>query len=117
MSSKTTTAADKHKLKEMIERFYAIANKKPQLGLQINDRVAEVFMKMLQEADKCTQSVAYVPLPLSSKITKGGSIVTWMATYISGLVFNSFSKKLNSACVNKVLSNWSTEMELANLGL
>ncbi len=117
MSSETTTAADKHKLKEMIVKFYAIANNTPPAGLQVTDRVAEVFMKMLYEADKCTKTVAYVPLPLSSKMASGGSMVTWAATYVWGMVFNSFSRKLNYACVDSVLRNWRTEMELAVLDL
>jgi len=101
----------------MIVQFYAIANDKPPIGLKITDKVAEAFMKMLSEADKCTKTVAYVPLPLDSKTASGGGLIIWMATHIWGMFFDSFSEKLNSVCVIYVLSKWDTEMEMANLGL
>ncbi len=117
MSSEIATAADKQKLKEMIVKFYAIANNKPPIGLKITDKVAEIFMKMLSEADKCTKTVAYVPLPLGSKTASGGGLIIWMATHVWGMFFDSFSEKLNFVCVRGVLKNWDTEMNLANLGL
>ncbi|MCF6337606.1 MAG: hypothetical protein L3J84_06600 [Gammaproteobacteria bacterium] len=117
MSSETATAADKQKLKEMIVKFYAVANNKPPIGLKITDRTAEVFMKMLSEADKCTKTVAYVPLPLGSKTASGNGLIVWVATHVWGMFFDSFSEKLNSVCVTNVLSRWGTEMDMANLGL
>ncbi len=41
------TPADDKKLEEMIVEFYAVANDNPPQQLQINDKVAGIFMEML----------------------------------------------------------------------
>ncbi|VAW49307.1 hypothetical protein MNBD_GAMMA03-139 [hydrothermal vent metagenome] len=117
MSTETAAADDKHKLKQMIVAFYAIANDKPPAGLEINERVAGVFSTMLDEARKCTNSVAYVPIPFGSKPTSGTGVVIWMAKEVWGMAFDSFSEELNSACVKGVLRNWNTKMKMATLNI
>ncbi|HFD13547.1 MAG TPA: hypothetical protein ENJ32_13930 [Crenotrichaceae bacterium] len=101
----------------MIEVFYAIAGRTPPLQLRINDGVAEVFMEMLREAEKCSKAINHMPLPLGSKIASGAGAVSWVATYVYGVVFDSFSKKLDYSCVVIAISAFRHKMDNASMGL
>ncbi len=101
----------------MIVEFYAVANDNPPQQLQINDKVAGIFMEMLREAERCSSRMNYVPLPLKSKSASGAGLVVWLARYVWGVVFNTFSKELSSTCVRKVILNWKHEMHRAGMGL
>ncbi|HFD13549.1 MAG TPA: hypothetical protein ENJ32_13940, partial [Crenotrichaceae bacterium] len=59
----SATPGDENKLEEMVEAFYAIAGRTPPSQLRINDGVAEVFMEMLREAEKCSKAINHMPLP------------------------------------------------------
>lgn len=74
-------------------------------------------MTMLHEVAKCTESMNYIPLPLRQKISSRSGLVMWVASYVWGAVFDSFSKKLDSKCVNWVLGIWGREMEICGMGL
>ncbi len=113
----SATPGDENKLKEMIEAFYAIAGQTPPSQLQINDKVAEVFVKMLRAAEDCSKAMNYVPLPLGSKIVSGAGAVSWVATYVHGVVFDSFSKKLDYSCVVIAISAFRHKMDNASMGL
>ncbi|RMF19999.1 MAG: hypothetical protein D6758_00490 [Gammaproteobacteria bacterium] len=57
------TPYEKERLRRQIDRFFEHAWSKPPMNLNINDRVADVFMVMLEEAAKCTQTSHYIPRP------------------------------------------------------
>ena len=113
----SATPGDENKLKEMIEAFYAFAGQTPSSQLKINDGVAEVFMEMLREAEKCSKAMNHMPLPFGSKIASGSGAVSWVATYVYGVVFDSFLKKLNAICVTSAIRNWKTPIHHASMGL
>ncbi len=107
---------DENKLKEMIEQFYAIAGLTPPSQLRINDKVAEVFVEMLREAEKCSKPMNYIPLPLGSKIVSGAGAASWVATYVWGVTFDLFSKKLNATCVKSVIWQLKHKMDYTQIG-
>lgn len=104
------TPADQQKLKEMIKSFFGVANMSPPQQLQINDEVATVFMTMLQEAGKCTDTFVLVPHPLGGRTT-----VIWMANNVTRTIYDTFSKNLSTACVVTTIRNWKTSLYNASM--
>lgn len=116
METSVATPADEQKLEEMITKFYAVANMDPPQQLQINDEVASVFLKMLQEAEKCTDGFVLIPLPMGGISSARGTVI-WMASNVTRTVYDAFSKKLSFFCVRRITYVWSMELQKASMEL
>lgn len=106
------TPPDLKKLEEMINRFYRVANMNPPRQLNINDGVANVFLTMLHEAEKCTTSMNLVPRPPSGRTT-----VIWVVSNIGRAFIDSFSEKLSTTCVSGIIYKWQTPLRNASMGI
>lgn len=109
----TATAMEKEELRGQIERFFKFAWSSAPENLKINDRVAEVFIVMLDEAQKCTATSHYIPQP------SGGpsSMISIALGYTKSVYKAVGDDGIRRYCASQTLRNWSQELKLASLGL
>lgn len=99
-------------VKKIIESFYDFAAVSLPTDLVINEAVAEVFGRMLEETKKCSHAFGWVPTPPTGRATIG-----WLASQLGRGVFNSYRSRLSFACARRVIYAWSNKLREASFGL
>jgi len=90
--------AEKLAVKEMIESFYGFANVSLRWNGEVNERVAEVFGVMLNEARECSKAIGWVPRPSGGKAS-----ISWLAMQMGRGMFNHYRGQLSFSCVRGVI--------------
>ncbi len=103
--------SDEAEVKEMIQSFYKFASVVPAWDGEVNENVAVVFGKMLQETKGCSVAFGWVPKPAG-----GRASISWLAMQLGRGVFNSHRDRLSFACARAVLLKWKSELEMASIG-
>lgn len=107
------TAYEKDELRRQIDRFFKLSFSSAPTGLIVNDRVADVFMTMLDEAHKCTAASYYIPRP-----TGGISSLTSLAVGYAKSVYTAIGDDgIRRYCASQTIRNWSQELKMASMGL
>lgn len=104
-----TTEDQAEVVRQMIKRFFAVANMDPPAGLQINEGVAAVFAVMVQEAAKCSNAFNYVPRPPLGVATLG-----WLGSQAARVALGTVWIRLSRTCVVQVIRNWRSKLEMAS---
>ncbi len=103
---------DRNNVKKMIRDFYKLAGISLPSSITINNEVARIFFKMIQETKKCSNAFVLVPQPPS-----GPATVKWLAYNLSRTIFQSASSQVSITCVKVAISNWNTKLRFAGMGL
>jgi hypothetical protein len=103
---------DSAEVEKMIQAFYRFAGIPISFNLQINERVAEVFGKMLDETKRCSNAFVWVPKPPS-----GRASIAWLIVQLGRGAFASHESKLSIACARRVIQVWGTSLQMASMGL
>jgi hypothetical protein len=104
-----TTEDQAEIVRQMIKRFFAIANMDPPAALQINEGVAAVFGVMLQEAAKCSNALNFVPRPPLGVATLG-----WLGSQAARAALGTAWIRLSRTCVVQVIRTWRSKLEIAS---
>ena len=99
-------------VKEMIQSFYRFANVLPVWDGEVNERVAEVFGIMLNEAQKCSNAMGWIPTPPG-----GRASIVWLAMQVSRVISNNYRARLSFTCAREVLRVWGKELQMASMGI
>jgi hypothetical protein len=100
---------DKEHVRHVINEFYVIG-RSGNWKLSVNERVAEVFGRMLEEAKKCTKALNWVPRPPGGKAT-----IAWLVKNLTKSVVRSMGDELSVTCVQMVIRNWDRELKMASM--
>jgi hypothetical protein len=104
-----TSGLDKEHVRQVINEFYTLG-RYGGWKLDVNERVAEVFGRMLEEAKKCTKALNWVPRPPRGKAT-----IAWLVKNLTKSVIRSMGDELAHTCVQMVIRNWDRELKLASV--
>jgi hypothetical protein len=103
-----TSGLDKEQVREAIDEFYRIG-RSGGWKRDVNERVAEIFGRMLEEARKCTKALNWVPRPPGGKAT-----IAWLVRNVTRSTIRSMGDELAHTCAQFVIRNWDAELRLAS---
>lgn len=103
---------EKERVREAIDAFYKGAGVDKKFTGDINEHVAYVFGKMLQETRKCSKAFVWVPIPSGGKAT-----ITWIARNLARSMIERLRNKSSVTCARGVIAIWDRELQMAGLGL
>lgn len=99
---------DKEQVRQAIDEFYRVG-RSGGWNRNVNERVAEVFGEMLEEARKCTKALNWVPRPPGGRAT-----IAWLVRNVTRSTIRSMGNELAYTCVQFVIRNWDSELRLAS---
>lgn len=103
------SSIDKENVKKMIIEFYRGADLPPWKG-EINDNVAIVFGKMIEEANRCSAGMSLVPRPPGGKAT-----IVWLCKTIGFATIRRLRQGTSSICIKTVIYKYGRELERASI--
>ena len=102
------SALDKEHVKEVIDTFYKVG-RNTGWNREVNEKVAEVFGLMLEEAKKCTDALNWVPRPPGGKAT-----IAWLVRTLGRIGVAQMRNGLSKTCALAVIRNWDRELSMAS---
>jgi hypothetical protein len=103
----------KYEVRKQIKTFYKAGGLSTSPNIRImNDSVAEIFLKMLLEAQSCTKKLVLVPHMTLAKPT-----VIWLALNVKRSIIESSSNELSMSCIRRIVNLYRSPLELASVGL
>ncbi len=103
---------EKEIVKDAVNAFYSGAGIERTFRGPVNERVAEVFGKMLEETRRCTNSLNWVPQPTGGKAT-----IRWVALNFSRSLRERMKDDRSLTCAKVVIWRLASELEMASQGL
>jgi len=103
---------EKERVKEVINALYQGAGIEKRYTGKVNDDVAEVLGKMLNELKNCSASLAWVPRPYSIKPS-----ISWIANNFSRSVIDRLRDSQSLTCAKAVIYKWDRKLTMAGMGL
>ena len=103
------TSNDYMYVKEVINSFYIAAgfhgwNRKA------NEKVAEIFGKMVAEVRSCSSEFLWVPRPPSGRAT-----ISWLVKNFNRSVLSRMKGEISQTCAKAVIYRWGRELDRASL--
>lgn len=103
---------DKDIVRYSINTFFKGAGIDKTFNGPVNEKVAEVFGKMLTESTRCSSSLSWVPRPTGGKAT-----ISWVARNFSRSIRERMRDSQYLTCAKTVIYKMMTELEMAARGL
>ncbi|REL27058.1 hypothetical protein DXX93_11115 [Thalassotalea euphylliae] len=101
---------EKEVVRDAINAFYKGAGVNKKFTGSVNDKVANIFGKMLIETRKCSNALAWVPTPPGGRAT-----ITWFATNFGRAMLDRFRDSVSLTCARQVIHVWSRELDRASI--
>jgi hypothetical protein len=98
-------------VREMIQALYRFANV-PVWDGDVNEPVAQIFGKIIEETMKCSKALGWVPTPPGNVAT-----ISWLAKQLGKGILNSQQKRLSPVCARTAILKWKSALELASIGI
>ncbi len=102
------TDAEKRDLTTILEFFYG----NHATRFKANEKTAQVIWKMLQEAQRCSDAIRFVPLPTA---TPPG--LSYILKNIAKLATRVRTQQLSKNCASGVAFRWTTQLDMAAYGM
>ncbi|QBG36896.1 hypothetical protein [Litorilituus sediminis] len=99
-------------VKEAINAFYKGAGLNIKFTGDANQKVAEVFGKMILETQKCTTALNWVPRP-----TGGRATIAWVAKNFTKSVLRQLEEGQSLTCAKKAILQFKSPLKLASMGV
>ena len=99
-------------VREMIESLYKFADIPINWEIRVNEQVAEVFGKMLDETMKCSKAIGWVPKPPG-----GRASIAWLVMQLGSGAFNHYRSRMSFVCARSVIYKWGRHLQMASMGL
>lgn len=105
---------EKQIVRQQIEAFFKLAGITPHgdWSGEVNEGVAAVFGKMLEQTRRCSRAMAWVPRPPS-----GPATIKWLATQLGGAALRSIRSGLSVVCARQAVANFADDFWMASKGL
>jgi hypothetical protein len=100
---------DKEQVRQAIDAFYQIG-RSGGWKRDVNERVAAVFGRMLEEAKKCSKALNWVPRPPGGKAT-----ISWLVHNVSRSTMRSMGDDFAHTRAQFVIRNWDAEFRVASV--
>lgn len=100
---------DKEHVRELIDGFYK-AGRSGGWNRRVNEEVAEIFGKMLEETKKCTKALNWVPRPPGGKAS-----ISWFVKNFSRVAASKLRDELSHTCAQFVIRNWNSSLIWASM--
>ena len=101
-----------NRVKEAINAFYKGAGLNIKFTGQVNERVAEIFGKMVFATQQCTTALNWVPRPAGGKAT-----ISWIARNFGQSIIRQLGEGQSLTCAKSVVLKYKSTLHLASLGV
>ncbi|KAF7764865.1 hypothetical protein PCIT_b0956 [Pseudoalteromonas citrea] len=95
-----------------INAFYKVAGLNIKFNGSINNKVAEIFGKMIIETQKCTTALNWVPRPTGGKAT-----ISWVAKNFTRSVLRQLEEGQSLICAKTAVLRFKSPLHLAAMGV
>ena len=95
-----------------INAFYKGAGLNVKFNGSINNKVAEIFGKMIIETQKCTTALNWVPRPAGGKAT-----ISWVAKNFTRSVLRQLEEGQSLTCAKAAVLRFKSPLHLAAMGV
>jgi hypothetical protein len=99
-------------VRAMIEKFYKIGGVPVPPNLEINESVAVVFAKMLEQAMECSKAMNFVPMP-----PLGVPTLKWLGSQVRRALIGAVIQRLYMNCVATTIWKWGRKLQEASQGV
>jgi hypothetical protein len=101
----------KDEVRSIMLSFYRFAGV-PEWRGEMNEEVAAIFGVMLNETQKCSKALGWIPRPPGGKAT-----IVWLATQLGMGVFNATRHRLSPVCAKAAILKWKSALDVAGAGI
>lgn len=102
---------DKEIVREVIDAFFKEAGFQHGWNGAINEKVAEIFGKMLEASRDCSAALNWVPRP------SGRATIKWIARNLGRSFIRDIQGKRYFICSQRVVYNFKRELDMAAQGI
>lgn len=96
--------------KEVINSFFKSIGIQRKWNEPVNDEVAEIFARMLDEVRKCSDAISWIPKP------SGKATVSWLARQLGRSFIEKMNGKTSLACARYSVNAYLSAMIIASHG-